>query len=175
MIIILKEDIFSTAKTGAQAIIHQANCQCTMGSGIARNIRERFPEAYEADCQTVKGDASKLGRASSVLLSPEKQALYPNLRYIINLYGQLNYGLEKRHTSYDALAEGFERIRDWAGWNGLTKLSVPYRLGCNRAGGDWEIVSAILNSVFAKDEKITMLICENPALTSAQVSNRVSK
>jgi O-acetyl-ADP-ribose deacetylase (regulator of RNase III) len=52
----VKEDIFQVGKLDIHAIIHQANCHCTMGSGIAKFIRERFPKAYEADCKTVKGD-----------------------------------------------------------------------------------------------------------------------
>jgi O-acetyl-ADP-ribose deacetylase (regulator of RNase III) len=170
----VQEDIFNTAKTGAQVIIHQANCQCTMGSGIAKDIKARFPEAYVADCLTAEGDSSKLGRASTSAIATASQPKYPNLRFIVNLYGQDKYGLDVRHTNYEALAVGFERIRDWAKKNGFTVLSVPHRLGCNRAGGDWRVVYAILESVFAEDTDVTMLICENPALGQA-VANKVSR
>ncbi len=37
-----------------------------MQSGIARQIREKYPEAYEADCKTVAGDIKKLGTFSWV-------------------------------------------------------------------------------------------------------------
>ncbi len=33
-------------------IIHGCNCQCEMSAGIARAIRNTFPEAYEADLKT---------------------------------------------------------------------------------------------------------------------------
>jgi O-acetyl-ADP-ribose deacetylase (regulator of RNase III) len=175
MIISIQEDIFNTKVTGAQAIIHQANCHCTMGSGIAKDIRAKFPEAYEADCRTTKGDIGKLGRASIAAIANDKKAQYPNLLYIVNLYGQFKFGLDERHTSYDALADGFERIRKWALEQKIKLLSVPFRLGCNRAGGDWQIVRSILDSVYANDPAIVMLICENPALTNGQVANRMSK
>ena len=45
-------------------IIHGCNCFCTMGAGIARSIKECFPEAYEADCKTKRGKLSKLGSLS---------------------------------------------------------------------------------------------------------------
>jgi O-acetyl-ADP-ribose deacetylase (regulator of RNase III) len=174
MIISVQKDIFDTANTGAQAIIHQANCQCTMGSGIAKDIRARFPEAYEADCKTKKGDASKLGRSSIAPISDDKKAQYPHLLYIVNLYGQFNYGLDERHTSYDALADGFKRIRDWAIGKKLKLLSVPYRLGSNRAGGDWQVVRAIVESVYANDPALVLMICENPAI-GREVANKESK
>ena len=61
-----------------QAIIHQANCQTTMGSGIAKQIREKYPEAFEADCRTTRGDITKLGSFSWVKARDGK--------YIYNCY-----------------------------------------------------------------------------------------
>jgi O-acetyl-ADP-ribose deacetylase (regulator of RNase III) len=174
MIANLQHDIFDTECTHAQAIIHQANCQCTMGSGIAKDIKARFPEAYEADCKTKKGDSSKLGRASIAPLSGANRLLYPNLLYIVNLYGQDTYGLEQRHTSYDALADGFERIYKWAVKRDVKRLTVPYRIGCNRAGGNWKIVLGIMDAVFGDDEDICLTVCENPAI-GREVTNKESK
>ena len=45
-------------------IIHGCNCMCEMGAGIAKVIRSRFPEAYEADLKTEKGSRDKLGTIS---------------------------------------------------------------------------------------------------------------
>ena len=42
-------------------IAHGCNCFCTMGSGIAPQIAKAFPEAYDVDQKTVKGDKKKLG------------------------------------------------------------------------------------------------------------------
>jgi hypothetical protein len=172
----VKEDIFEVKKLDIHGIIHQANCHCTMGSGIAKFIREKFPAAYEADCKTKKGDLTKLGKTSIALLDATRPA---NLRVIFNLYGQGDFGTDKRYTSYDALETGFTGIRNWVRkWNCnypdfIHRLAVPFRLGCNRAGGDWRIVRAILESVFEEDKNITLLICENPALEPIQ--NKVSR
>ena len=35
-----------------------------MGKGIAKTIKTRFPEAYQADLKTNKGDREKLGTIS---------------------------------------------------------------------------------------------------------------
>jgi O-acetyl-ADP-ribose deacetylase (regulator of RNase III) len=42
-------------------IIHGVNCFNTMGGGIAREIRERYPMVASVDMETVRGDYRKLG------------------------------------------------------------------------------------------------------------------
>lgn len=39
----IKCDIF---KSGADIICHQVNCQGVMGSGIAKQVREKYPVVY---------------------------------------------------------------------------------------------------------------------------------
>ena len=47
-------------------ILHGCNCQCKMGKGIAKEIKEKLPEAWEADRQTQAGSREKLGDISVV-------------------------------------------------------------------------------------------------------------
>lgn len=39
---------------GVNVLIHQANCFCTMNSGIAKEIKQELPEMFQADCETIK-------------------------------------------------------------------------------------------------------------------------
>ena len=136
---------------GAQGIIHQANCQNTMGSGIAREIRARYPEAYEVDCKTIAGDYKKLGTFSSVKTNDGKFVIY-------NCYSQYRYGREQRHTNYEAVYTGLSSIEQNARELGLTTLSLPYNMGCMLGGGSWRIVSVIIDEVF-EDSPIDLYIC----------------
>ena len=136
---------------GAQGIIHQANCQNTMGSGIAKEIRARYPEAYEVDCKTIAGDYKKLGTFSSVKTNDGKFVIY-------NCYSQYRYGREKRHTNYEAVYTGLSSIEQNARELGLTTLSLPYNMGCNLGGGNFHIVNAIIEVIF-KDSPIDLYIC----------------
>ena len=57
-------DLVELAKKGEfDAIVHGCNCQNSMGAGIARIIREVFPEAYEVDTRYHKqmADYNMLG------------------------------------------------------------------------------------------------------------------
>lgn len=135
-----------------QGIIHQANCFHTMGSGIARLIREKYPEAYDADIKSgTKGDSKRLGNFSVA------HSLKEN-KYIFNLYGQYNYGHMARFTSYDAVDRGLRKIEAYAQENHLSTLGLPKKMGCTRGGGSWPIVRAIIEDVF-KESSIELYIC----------------
>lgn len=148
-------------------IVHQANVYCTFGAGIAKQIKERFPEAYEADCKTIKGDLSKVGSYS---FAKTKSGLT-----IINLYSQIGIGGQDRRTSYDAMVKGFESIRHSFGVkdslfppNGTHclvenklkyKLGIPYGIGCGLANGSWTIVNSIIEDVFSNSD-LDVVICQ---------------
>ncbi len=60
-------------------LLHCCNCQNNFGSGIAKQIREMLPYAYEADYKAVMDGTNKLGN-----VIPSKG--------VLNLYGQEYYG-----------------------------------------------------------------------------------
>jgi len=130
-------------------IIHSANCFHTMGGGIALRIKNKFPSAYEADLRTTYGDKSKLGTISLAVL--------PSNLHIYNLYGQFSMGAG-RHTSYDAICEGLERIEFHARDNALKKIGLPARMGCMLGGGNWRVVRAIIDVVF-ENSPLDLYIC----------------
>lgn len=88
---IIKGNLLDLADEGNfDIIVHGCNCHNTMGSGIARQIAERYPQAYAADCATVKGDYNKLGTFT-------KSATHKFV--IVNAYTQYNYN--KQHHKED--------------------------------------------------------------------------
>src|ERR1035437_7399730 len=57
-----KGNLLDLAEAGAFDIVVQGcNCFNTMGGGIAREIRERYPEVAGEDAETIRGDYQKLG------------------------------------------------------------------------------------------------------------------
>lgn len=134
-----------------QSIAHQANCFNTMGSGIAKQIRETYPEAYEADCRTTKGDRTKLGKFSWVKAKDGK--------HIYNCYSQYNYGLGQRHTNYEAIFTGLTSIKSHAETHDLNSLGLPHLMGCKLGGGSWRIVNSIIEEIFSDDTDFTLYIC----------------
>lgn len=140
-------------QTDINAILHCCNCFHTFGSGIAKTIREKFPEAYNVDLTTTKGDVNKLGTFSFTTLK--------NGIGCYNLYGQFNYGRDKQYLNYDAFKNGLVLVKsdflDRYGKSG--KLGMPYKIGSVNAGGDWNEVLKIIREVF-ENETLEIVICE---------------
>lgn len=131
------------------AIAHVCNCQGVMGSGIALSIKQRYPEAYIAYKQHEKiFHGLDLGTVSRATLEDGKQ--------IYNLHAQEFYGKEKRHLNYEALYECLLHLRKSLIYTKKKVLGIPYKMGCDRAGGDWRIVESMMNAIF-DDDLITVI------------------
>lgn len=134
----VQEDIFNGLQTGAiQVMMHVCNNAAVMGSGIAAAVKKNYPAAYDAYVNYGLHNAGlNLGTISTS-------------RPIINLHAQDGYGYtEIRYLNYEALYVSLTRARDWCEKNSITNVGVPYGMGANRAGGDWNIVCAMIKSAF---------------------------
>lgn len=134
-------------------IAHQCNCFCNMGSGIAPQIAKRYPNVSKADQKTRQGDASKLGTFTKAWVNHghSKGIVY-------NLYGQFRYGGQRMQTNYDALAAALKAMQNDLIKLGKTDCIVGLPLiGCGLGGGDWEVVSEIINEVFTNEVHIYVL------------------
>ncbi len=140
-------------------IIHSAKCFNTFGSGVALAIKNKFPEAYLTDLRSTKGDRAKLGSWTLAEIANPTM-----VHWVINLYGQYNYGRDKRYTDYEALAKGLESISKSLVLNlkvdqKCPVIGFPYKMGCGTGGGRWAIVQAMIEEYF-KDYPSDVLICE---------------
>lgn len=146
--------IGNLVKEPLDAFIHQANCFNTMGSGVAREIKNTYPEVYYADCRTNKGSLNKLGTFSYA------RTLDGKIGY--NLYSQYDYGYDgKLYTNYEAMRRGLEKILEHVKTHlkSDAKIGIPCRMGCARGGGDWNEVLKIIREVF-ENETLEIVICE---------------
>lgn len=123
-----------------------ANCFCTMGSGIAPQIKAKFPEAYAVDCATKKGDEFKLGTITHTLNTTP---------IIVNMYGQYDYTGRrsgKMDLDYDALRSALKATKDkFSG----KRFGFPM-IGAGLAGGDWDIIEKIIEEEF-RGEYVTIV------------------
>ncbi|MBM4362937.1 MAG: macro domain-containing protein [Deltaproteobacteria bacterium] len=141
---VVKGDLLQLALAGTfDVIVHGANCQCTMGAGIAKAIRVRFPEAYEADRATVKGDRAKLGTCSRA------EVVRGNTRFVVvNAYTQFDYRGAGVKVDYDAVASVLRQVkRDFSG----RRIAYP-RIGAGLGGGDWVRIAAIVDGVLEGED-----------------------
>jgi hypothetical protein len=124
-----------------------------MNSGIAKQVREKYPWVYAHYKQLCRNFQHRkedlLGMVQGTYIDENKK--------ILNLYTQLNYGYDgKCYTNYDALKKALEYIPAY--YNNKV-IAIPYLMGCYRGGGDWNVVYKIIEEIFA-NSNCEVLICE---------------
>lgn len=137
-------------------ICHQTNCQGRMSSGIAKQIRERWPIVYSeymkqyypyADCH---GENHLLGEIGIVNVDNKN---------IINMFAQLHYGYDNcQYTSYDAFWSCLYKIKDQVPKG--SKIGFPWKIGCGLGGANWEIIFKMIEQVLAEDYEVYIYILE---------------
>lgn len=125
----IKGDLLDLAtKEGMfDVIVHGCNCQCIMGNGIARQIKQRFPQAAEADYATKAGDIRKLGGWTYAAVGG---------CIIINAYTQYTTSKTKDVFEYTAFKLILQKL---AHIYGHARIGLPY-IGMGLAGGDASII-----------------------------------
>ena len=125
---------------------HVANCFNTMGSGVALALRNKWPEVYNADCRTKRGDRNKLGTFSIAQIQSNPD------RYVLNNYAQYCYGREKRHLDYEYLYQCLEKNLTFLREKSLTSIAYPYDMGSVNSGGHFRVVFSMIELVFHGSE-----------------------
>ena len=144
MIRYVKGDI---TKSDCDIICHQVNCQGAMNSGVAKAIREKWPEVYEvydAWCNRSIWSKDLLGKMQAVEIDSVKK------RYIVNLYAQQHYGYEgARYTDYEAFYNSISHLAIELAAAPEKTIAFPYKIGCVRGGANWKIIKTMIEEVFA--------------------------
>lgn len=135
-------DILSPNTSSKEVFVcHQVNCMGVMGAGLARQIKVKYPEVFNKYREYCLSALNK-GKSFDILgdihiVGIERQSGYK----IVNIFGQYGYGRGKQYTNYEALRRAFKELCH------LTTdeiIRIPFKMGCGLGGGDWSIVSKII-------------------------------
>lgn len=136
MVKYIEGDLF---ETDCDLIAHGCNCRGGFGSGVAYTMAQTYPKARDYYLDKYEEDGWKLGDVQMVLQRDGK--------YIANCATQDAYlprGVQ--HASYDAILECMQKVKRFAQLKGLS-IAMP-KIGAGLAGGDWNIIETILETVF---------------------------
>ena len=129
-------------------ILQGVNCQGVMGSGVAKQLRDKYPDIftnYKKLCDT----ASQENRA--VFLGYVDFFYVENTAVTIaNCFTQLHYGKDgKKYASYDALYNCLEYV---ASHNRTEQevIHIPYLIGAGLGGLKESIVLAMIEELLAE-------------------------
>lgn len=172
----IEGDLF---ESDAALLIHGCNAQKVFGSGVALEMKNRYPLCFRAYSQfsaannLVEGFNCKYGDSSygHNYIYTDYESLgrvcfwvnpHKGHRYIANAITQMTYGRNGgRYTSYEAVYSCLEKIRDFClyklneqGDNSfITKgVALPYKFTCDRGGAEWSIVEAMIKFLFENTE-----------------------
>lgn len=136
MIKTIKGDLLNATE---DAIGHGCNCRKTMGSGVAKAIRDKWPMVYEADKEYNDFDGrNRIGSFSTVRVDGKQ---------VYNIYTQVDY-LPRNvdHFQYEGFRIGLAKVlKDMKNHN-LKTLALP-KIGAGLAGGDWTKIEQIIKEV----------------------------
>ena len=123
----------------AQAFAHGCNCQGSMGAGVAKGIRARYPEMYEEYRRRCKAEPRLFNLGDCWLWKSE------DLPWVFNLGTQ--EGFWRSRASYEAIETSLREMRRQADEEGITSIAIP-RIGVGYGGLSWKKVRAIVEAVF---------------------------
>lgn len=134
-------------QSNCTVIMHQANCQKIMGAGIAKSIASMYPLAERVDKDNPHSPQDRYGSYTL--------AVNPNGVTVVNLYGQLNPGRANKNVQDErvqklesAIHSAFHLLNsNQVSSINSSKVGLPYGIGCGLAGGDWEKVEKMLETV----------------------------
>lgn len=134
-------------------LVHQVNAQGVMGSGIAKQLRQKYPSIWDDYSSVVKPNRPDAGAGYLGLVIPSQVT---ECLVIMNIVGQQYYGAKVppnappdfRFTDYDALKSGFDWINGFMDDQDLHTVNLPL-IGCGLARGRWDIVQPIIEASFS--------------------------
>lgn len=133
-------------------ICHQVNCKGVFNAGLARQIRDKYPLAYRHYIEVHNKTGLHLGKPFYGWVS-DKIIIY-------HLPAQYSFGRTGLYTDYNALRECLETVALKLIDLPEMPVYIPYNMGCGLGGGNWEIVSGIIeetlpDAIIVKLEKDT--------------------
>lgn len=134
---VIKGDLFSITEG---LIVHGVNCQGVMSSGVALQVKERYPVAYEEYCEYLRHNGQISSQQSLLLGNVQYSYVSPTL-VIANAYTQKYYGKHGKYASYDAVDDAMGNISKTV--EKECPIAMP-QIGCGRGGLDWSVVKEII-------------------------------
>ena len=149
-------------KSGCDIICHQVNEYGVMGSGIAKQIKEKYPKAFVDYIKAIKEAKSKGKKLPLIALSKQ-----PDNIVVANMFTQRNGKTDLEILRNAVVFLGMQIIDLFTTklkFNEMTgaffdrpfRVGIPYKYGCGIAKGDWESVLKIWEDVFGELEYIDL-------------------
>lgn len=134
-------------------IVHGCNTKGVMGSGVAKEFKKRFPDAF----YQYQKDTGLLALGDNSYHKHEKLML-------VSALTQKDFGREAiRYVSYDAVDTCFRSLKsvidtmpDWFGDVDRSCIHIP-KIGAGLGNGNWSVISSIIDQAMGDTEVVCWL------------------
>jgi O-acetyl-ADP-ribose deacetylase (regulator of RNase III) len=131
-------DLFAN-RYQVQAYAHGCNCAGSMGAGIAKEFRARYPLMYAEYQALCKTEPRRFNLGDAWLWKDERQP------WVFNLGTQEHYW--RARASYDAIATALAAMRQQADDEGIVTIAMP-RIGAGYGGLSWRKVRLLVDAAY---------------------------
>jgi len=138
-------------------IAQQCNCVTVKSSGLAKSIATKYPYA---DIYTLRNSLNYINGKNSIpgtinISYPDLSNKGPN---VVHMFAQYFPGKPKKYSKFYANPFNYKDDRDMRlEWfkeclyiieenKEITRLGMPYQIGCGLAGGNWNEYLFLLNN-----------------------------
>jgi len=128
----------------SELICQGNNAKGAFNSGLAKNIRDKYPEVYAKYKEAYDKGLIELGKIQIVDVTND----FENKK-IVNCITQENYGYDgAKYTSYDALDTCMKKLRIYCEEHYVRSIAIPWHMCSDRGGGNWNVVLSIITAAF---------------------------
>lgn len=124
-------------ETDCRLILHGCNSLGVMGAGVAKQIRQKWPKAYQDYRDSYDSYGLPLG---SIITSKQ-----PDGKIVLNAIMQDTIGPAGVHVSYWAVANVLYTLDQISTVQKIGVVAMP-AIGSGLAGGDWKVIEAIIEN-----------------------------
>lgn len=134
-------DVTNPIGDGNKIVAHCCNDKKLMGRGVAKALFMKWPSVRS---EYMDMESHDLGEVGMVCVEPDV--------IVANMIGQHDIRPDEKGSPpvrYFALRNALETVKENAeAWQ--ASVHIPYLMGCDLAGGRWEVVEEIIEETFAK-------------------------
>lgn len=156
----IRGNLLTLAENGEfDCIMHVVNSFGVMGSGIALSIKKKYPFTFENYENLCKGSSAEDLLGDNLMVW--EKSLNGKDFLISNIFAMHSLGGDGRNLNYEAFYSSIGRMLEEESQEfGIISFGCPKLMGCDRAGGDWNVVQAMLVSLFGRYEKMNLVIVD---------------
>lgn len=149
-------------KSGCDIICHQVNEYGVMGAGIAKQIKDKYPKAFDDYTNAIKEAASKCKNLPFIALSKQPDGIV-----VANMFTQRNGKTDLellRNAVFLLSMQIYDLFITKLKFNDMTgaffdrpfRVGIPYKYGCGIAKGDCGEVRKIWADAFGEMANIDL-------------------